>query len=55
VLETYRSRVSGNRVDALISATDHHLVHDDLFTAQDDSVFANNTADGAKKVRFVNQ
>jgi hypothetical protein len=42
-----RSRVSGDGVNALVSATNHHLVDNDLLCAKNDSVFANNTADGA--------
>ena len=35
---TYAADVSGDGVGALVCSADHHLVDDDLFGAEDDSV-----------------
>lgn len=37
-------------VDALVSAGNHHLVHYDLFGAEDDTVFADNADDSAAEI-----
>ena len=37
---TYTSDLPAHRVGALVSATDHHLVDDDLLGAEDDAIAA---------------
>lgn len=44
---TYGADLLGNRVDALVSTTEHHLVDYDLLCAQDDTIRANNSASSA--------
>ena len=44
---TYTADLLGDGVGSLVSAAEHHFVDDDLLGSQDDSILANNSANGA--------
>lgn len=42
------SGMNVNRIESLISTCEHHLVDDNLFSSHNDSIFADNSENGAK-------
>ena len=49
----HATNLSGHRVCALISATNHHLVDDNFLSSEDDAVLADNATDSADRYRKV--
>lgn len=48
---TYTANLFGDVVDSLVSSADHHLVDDNLFRAQNDSILAQDSANGATETK----
>ena len=49
---TYTSDLFCDVVDSLVSSTDHHFVDNNLFGAQDNTIFAQNSANSAEIIKM---
>ena len=49
---TYAADLFGDVVDSFVSATDHHFVDNNLLCAQDNSIFAHNSANSANIIKM---
>ena len=46
-MNTYTTSLGRDRENSLVSAGDHHLGDDDLFSAEDNAILASNSDNGA--------